>query len=67
LTINVGDTVIWTNLDSVAQDVVSDSGNELSSITLGQGGTYSHTFTKAGTYPYHCSINQYMKGKIIVQ
>ena len=67
LTIKQGDTVIWTNKDSVPHTVTSDSGNELASSTLSNGATYSHTFNSAGTFDYHCSIHTMMKGKIIVQ
>jgi len=67
LTINKGDTVIWTNKDSVPHPVTSDSGNELNSGTLSQGQTYSHTFSAAETFFYHCSVHPMMKAKIIVQ
>lgn len=66
LTIKAGDTVTWTNQDSVAHTVVSDSGSEISSPSIPQGGSYSHTFTSAGTYNYHCSIHPSMTGQIIV-
>lgn len=67
ITINKGDTVIWTNMDSTAHTVTSDSGSELSSSTFTKGGTYSHTFNTVGTFSYHCSIHTSMKGKVIVQ
>lgn len=66
LNVKVGDTVTWTNRDSAPHKIASDSGSELSSDTLSQGGTYSHTFTQAGTYDYHCAIHTSMKGKVIV-
>ncbi|MDO8528533.1 MAG: cupredoxin family copper-binding protein [Nanoarchaeota archaeon] len=66
LTINVGGKVVWTNMDSAPHTVVSDSGNEISSSSLSNGGTYSHTFNTAGTYDYHCSIHPSMKGTIVV-
>ncbi|MBI2042961.1 cupredoxin family copper-binding protein [Candidatus Pacearchaeota archaeon] len=66
LTINSGDTVIWTNMDSVSHTITSDSGSELNSNYLSKSQSYSHTFTQAGTYDYHCAPHPYMKGKIIV-
>lgn len=66
LTINQGDTVIWTNLDSAEHSIKSDSGTELSSDIIGQTGTYSHTFNNIGTYDYHCGIHTSMMGTIIV-
>lgn len=67
LTVKKGDTVIWTNMDSTAHTVTSDSGSELGSGTLSNGKTYSHTFSTKGTYNYHCSIHTMMKATIIVQ
>ena len=65
--INKGDTVVWTNMDSVPHTVTSDSGNELDSKTLSRGDTYSHTFGTAGTFSYHCNIHLSMTGTITVE
>ncbi|MFH1209451.1 MAG: cupredoxin family copper-binding protein [archaeon] len=67
LTIHRGDTVTWTNYDSVGHTITSDSGNELNSMTFSDGQTYSHTFNTVGTYAYHCTPHPNMKGTIIVQ
>ena len=67
LTINKGDTVIWTNKDSASHTVSSDSGSELGSGMLSNGQAYSHTFDSAGTFEYHCSVHPSMKAKIIVR
>jgi len=67
LTIKEGDTVVWTNMDSMSHTIKSDSGSELSSNSLSNGQTYSHTFNSVGTFNYHCSIHPSMKAKIIVQ
>ena len=67
LTISKGDTVKWTNMDSVRHTVTSDSEGELDSMLLSQGQSYSHAFNEAGTYSYHCTPHPNMKGKIIVQ
>lgn len=66
VTIKVGDTVTWTNEDSVTHTVVGDN-NEFQSGDLAQGDTFSFTFDQAGTYPYHCSIHPSMKGTVAVQ
>jgi amicyanin len=65
--IKQGTTVIWTNKDSAPHTITSDSGSEISSPSLSNGGTYSHTFSQAGTFDYHCSIHLSMKGKVIVE
>jgi len=66
VTIPKGATIIWTNLDSAAHTVVSDSGTEISSDSIPKGGSYTHTFNTEGTYDYHCGIHPSMKGVIIV-
>jgi plastocyanin len=64
--VRVGDTVTWVNQDSPQHDVVADNG-EFKSNLFDKGGTFSFTFTKAGTYPYHCSIHPGMVGTVVVQ
>src|SRR3989338_2746437 len=65
--IKAGDTIVWTNKDSARHTVSSDSGSELGSSLLGQGETYSYTFSTPGIFNYHCAPHPYMKGKIIVE
>jgi amicyanin len=71
LTIKVGTTVTWTNTTSAPHTVTSDDGTTFDSgintPLSPNGGTFSHTFTKAGTYAYHCQIHPFMKATIIVQ
>ena len=66
VTVKVGDTVTWVNQDSPQHDVVADNG-EFKSSLFDKGGTFSFTFTKAGTFPYHCSIHPGMVGTVVVQ
>ena len=66
VTIKVGDTVTWVNQDAPQHDVVADNG-EFKSKLFDKGGAFSFTFTKAGTYPYHCSIHPGMTGTVIAQ
>jgi amicyanin len=67
VTIKVGDTVTWTNKDSAAHTVTYDNGTTFASSSLATGATFSFTFTKAGTYPYHCGVHPNMKGTVVVQ
>ena len=66
VTIKVGESVTWTNQDSVSHTVDADNG-EFTSNDLANGATFSFTFDKAGSYPYHCSIHPTMKGTVVVQ
>ena len=67
MTIKVGTTITWTNMDSAPHTVVSNSGSEISSETLSNGQKYSHTFNTPGTFAYHCGVHTSMKGTIIVE
>jgi plastocyanin len=52
----VGDTVGWTNGDSAPHTATMDDGS-CSTDPIAQGATGLLTFTKAGTYTYHCKIH----------
>lgn len=68
LTINVGDTVVWTQNDATTHTVTSTASPfDLNSGNLSQTSTYSHTFNSAGSFPYRCNIHTSMTGSITVQ
>ena len=73
LTINVGDTVIWTNNEgthNVNGTQASYPSNPASfGNNVGSGWTYTFVFKTAGTYDYHCSPHRSagMTGKVIVE
>lgn len=75
--IAVGTVVRWSNQGSVGHTVTSDEGLFSSeTISAGSedpyggstpGGTYSRTFSEAGTFPYHCAIHpDQMSGTVVV-
>ena len=66
LTVAVGTTVVWTNRDDIPHKVVSTEGVFKSKV-LDTDEKFSFTFTKAGTFPYFCSIHPKMTGKVVVQ
>ena len=67
-TINVGDTVVWTQSDATTHTVSSTAAPfPLNSGNLGLGASYASTFTAAGTFPYRCNIHPSMTGSVIVQ
>ncbi len=67
-TINVGDTVIWTQSDATTHTVNSTAAPfPLNSGSLGIGASYASTFTTAGTFPYRCNPHPSMTGSVIVQ
>jgi amicyanin len=66
LTVPVGTTVTWTNRDDIPHTVVSTEGAFKSKV-LDTDEKFSFTFSKAGSYPYFCSIHPKMTGKVVVQ
>jgi plastocyanin len=66
LKVPVGATVTWTNRDDIPHTVVSTDGVFKSKV-LDTDEKFSYTFSKAGSYPYFCSIHPKMTGKVIVQ
>lgn len=64
--INSGDSIKWTNVDTVNHQVVSDRGLFASSI-LRPGQTYTRAFNQGGTYRYHDGLEPAEKGAVIVK
>jgi plastocyanin len=62
----VGATVTWINRDDIPHTVVSTE-KVFKSKVLDTDEKFSYTFTKAGEYPYFCSIHPKMTGKVVVQ
>jgi plastocyanin len=63
----VGDVITWTNSDTAPHKVALDDGScTMSSNIAGSGGKASLVFSKAGTYPFHCTIHPSMKGTITI-
>ncbi len=66
VTISKGQTVTWTNMDSVSHTITSTTG-DFDSGLISSGKTFSHTFNTAGTFEYSCTIHPSMQhGKVIV-
>jgi len=67
LTINVEDTVTWTNNDGMGHTATSTEGpTSFDSGNIDAGATWSFTFTEAGTYNYKCDYHSSMTGSITV-
>jgi hypothetical protein len=65
LTINVGDTVKWTNKDNVAHTVTANGGAFNSGI-LSTNSVFLMKFTASGSFDYHCTIHPDMIARIVV-
>jgi plastocyanin len=66
LTITPGTTVRWTNDGKKPHTVTSDKG-DWGSNEIPPGGEFTATFTKVGTFEYHCKLHEGMKGTIVVK
>jgi plastocyanin len=66
LTVAVGTTVTWINHDDIPHKVVS-TDDVFKSKVLDTDEKFSYAFTKAGTYPYFCSIHPKMTGTVVVK
>jgi len=66
ITVPVGTTVTWINRDDIPHTVVSTEGVFKSKVQ-DTDEKFSYTFTKAGTYPYYCSVHPKMTGQVIVK
>lgn len=65
LTVRAGTTVIWTNHDEEPHTVAAKDGS-FRSPGMDNGGSYTFTFAKAGTYEYICSIHPFMRAAVVV-
>ena len=67
LSVAQGDTVTWTNLDTVEHDVfVTNGPASFRSPMLAKGESWSHTFSTAGSYSYICSVHPDMRASVTV-
>jgi plastocyanin len=65
IVIGVNNTVIWENEDSEWHTAHSNIP-EFDSKMIPPGASFTHTFQRAGSYPYHCDPHPWMTGLIIV-
>jgi len=65
-----GDTLTWTNLDSITHMIVSGSPGRpdgwFSSSFIPQHGIFSHKFERTGAFVYYDMLYPYTKGVVVV-
>jgi plastocyanin len=67
VTVSAGDTVTWTNNDSVGHDVTADSFSSGDPGGMASGDTFEQTFEEAGTFDYVCTVHPGMEGTVVVE
>lgn len=65
VSIATGDSVKWTNTDSITHQVVSNNGSFVSPV-LAPGKSYTHRFNASGTYRYHDGLHPTLTGRVVV-
>lgn len=70
LAVAVGVSVTWTNKDNVPHTVTAGAPGAESGVfdsgVINQGGSFSFTFDREGTFPYFCKIHTSMQGTVTV-
>jgi plastocyanin len=75
LTVAAGTTVRFVNDDAILHTVTSGTRTQTTTHPDGRfdarldgkGSTYSHTFSRPGTYPLYCSIHPGMTATVVVR
>ena len=67
VSVKVGGILEFDNSGSVLHNIKFDGHSDLDDVDFRGGATWQIKFTKAGTYPFVCSIHQTtMKGTVTV-
>jgi len=71
VTVDVGETVTWSNVDTAAHTVTSGTAADgpdgiFDSSLFMAGTTFEVTFDEAGTFEYFCMVHPWMAGQVIV-
>jgi plastocyanin len=67
VTIQVGDTVTWTNNDAMPHTATSTDDPATFDGEMQPGESFSFTFEEEGTFAYFCEIHPQMEGTIVVE
>jgi plastocyanin len=66
LEVRAGTTVVWSNRGQVIHTVTAEDGS-FDSGEIDSGGQGRITFSRRGTYSYHCTPHPFMKGVVVVK
>ena len=59
-TVAVGTSVTWKNLDDTTHTVTATDGTSFDSGPLRPGETYTHVFSRRGTFEYLCTMHPFI-------
>lgn len=66
ITINRGDIVVWTNLDTLTHTVTSDTGGFFDSGDIAADASWNRSFNSIGNHTYHCTYQLGYNGSVYV-
>jgi plastocyanin len=66
LEVQAGTTIVWTNNGQVMHTVTAEDGS-FDSGPIEPGQQRSITFSRPGTFPFHCTPHPFMRGVIVVR
>ena len=66
--VKAGDTVVWRNKDPLPHTVVAETGKGgPASPVIAAGASWRFKASKAGTYPYLCTLHRTMSATLVVK
>lgn len=66
ITVKAGQSVTWKNTDSSNHTATADKGS-FDTGNLQKGDSKSISFSKPGTFKYHCNYHPFMHGTVVVR
>lgn len=65
ISVDLSNTVTWTNKDDTEHTVTSKSSGAFNSGLFGANQSFSHQFTEDGTFEYFCQLHPWMTGTVV--
>jgi plastocyanin len=66
IAVKKGGRITWTNSDSTAHTATADD-RSFDTQSIDPGKSKSVSFTRAGTFAYHCDFHPFMKATVVVK
>jgi plastocyanin len=66
LVVERGTTIVWTNGGQVIHTVTAEDGS-FDSGAIESGTSRAMVFSRAGTFPFHCTPHPFMRGELLVR
>jgi plastocyanin len=66
IAVKKGGRITWTNSDATAHTATADA-RSFDTQAIDQGKSKTVSFTRAGTFAYHCDFHPFMKAMVVVK